>query len=209
MNKIFKVILWVIFFFVSFYSLIQIDRWYVGTKVPVTLSDINYFLDMWESGYVNVEGKISEKGGDYYDDLNVIKVTCDYSSKQCIHSIGGLFKSKKDSEYQPLLNVKTEKYQITSWTKDVLIYKDLGLCYESIFTLVRNTKTLTGVKQYSKKNSTCQRDDEITYTITNGFDYVMNEQKRVQQTFINILSIILVFCISGYGIYRTLRPRKL
>jgi hypothetical protein len=209
MNKISKIILWIVFFFGSMYSLIQIDRWYVFTKVPVTLPNLHVFVDMWESGYVEVDGTISEKNGDYYDGLNVIKVTCDYQSRQCIHSVGGLFTSRSPSEFQPLLNLKTEKYRILNWDKDILIYKDTSLCSETIFTLVRNTKILSGVKKYSKKSSTCQREDEITYTIINGFEYGYKEKEKFQNVFLNILVSLLVFGISGYGIYRTIRPRKL
>ena len=208
MNKILKIILWVFFFFVSMYTLIQIERWYVFTKVPVTLPIPHVFVDLWESGYVEVDGTISEKNGDYYDRLNVIKVTCDYQSRQCIHSVGGLFTSRSPSEFQPLLNLKTEKYRILNWDKDILIYKDTSLCSETTFTLVRNTKILSGVKKYSQKNSTCQREDEITYTIINGFEYVFKEQEKVKNTYLNIMSLLLILGISGYGIYRTVRPRK-
>jgi hypothetical protein len=208
MNKISKIVLWISFFLVSMYSIIVVDRWYVFTKVPVSLPTLHVFVDMWESGYVGIDGTISEKNGDYYDNLNVIKVTCDYSSKECIHSVGGLFVSRSPNEFQPLLNIKTEKYRIVSWDKDILIYKDVGTCYETTFTLVRNTKTLSGIKKFSKKNSTCQREDEITYTIIDGFDYVMKEQRRVQNIFVNIVLFILILGISGFGIYRTFRPRK-
>ncbi len=207
MNKILKITLWVLFFFVSIYSLIVIDRWFVYSKVPVLLSSSSYFVDMWDEGFVNVDGKILENKGNYYDDLNVIKVTCQFSKKQCIHSIGGLFKSTQTSEFPPLLNVKTEQYLITNWTKDILIYQDFDVCSDTTFTLVRNTKTLTGVKKYLKKNSNCQREDEITYTIVSGFDYVMKEQKEVRNVFLNTLLFLIVSFITIFGIYKTVRKK--
>jgi hypothetical protein len=160
---------------------------------------------MWDDGYVIVDGKISESKGDYYDKFNVIKVSCDFSKKQCIHSIGGLLQS--NSEFSPLLYVKTEEYQITNWTKEILIYRDRGSCYDTTFTLVRNTKTLTGVKKFSKKLPTCQREDEITYTIDSGFDYVMKEQKEVRNVFLNTFLFLIVSFITIFGIYKTVRKK--
>lgn len=208
MNKTLKIILWVIFFFVSMYSLIQIDRWYVHSRVPVSLPIVNYFVTMWDEGYVKVTGTIRGKDDDYYDNLNVINVECDYSTKKCFHSVAGLLETKGGSEFQPYLNVRSETFQIVNWNKEFLIYKDIGSCYEVTFTLMRETKTLTGIRKYSKKNSTCQRDDEIKYSIIDGFEYYRSEEKRVQNVFLNILASLLILSISGYGIYRAIRPRK-
>jgi hypothetical protein len=207
MSKGIKVLLWVSFFVVSFYLLIVFDRLYINSKVPVSLPGTNYFLDMWEQGYVVVDGKISENKGDYYDKFNVIKVTCDFSKKNCTHSIGGLLGPIKNYEFPPLLYVRTEDYFVTNWSKEILIYKDKGSCYETTFTLVRNTKTLTGVRKYSKNLPTCQRDDEITYTIVNGFDFVMKEQKEVQNLFLNILLFLVISFVTILGIYKSLRGK--
>lgn len=205
MKKVTKVLLWVSFFIFSFYVLIVLDKLYVNSKVPVLLPNTNYFVDMWDQGYVIVDGKISESKGDYYDKFNVIKVSCDFSKKQCIHSIGGLLQS--GSGFSPLLYVRTEEYQITNWTKEILIYRDSGSCYDTTFTLVRNTKTLTGVKKFSKKLPTCQREEEITYTIVNGFDFVMKEQKEVQNLFLNILLFLVISFVTILGIYKSLRGK--
>ena len=205
MTKGLKVFLWISFFIITFYILIVFDKLYINSKVPVLLPNTSYFLDMWDDGYVIVDGKISESKGDYYDKFNVIKVSCDFSKKQCIHSIGGLLQS--NSEFSPLLYVKTEEYQITNWTKEILIYRDRGSCYDTTFTLVRNTKTLTGVKKFSKKLPTCQREDEITYTIVSGFDYVMKEQKEVRNVFLNTFLFLIVSFITIFGIYKTVRKK--
>ena len=165
MKKTLKIILWIVFFFVSMYSLIQVDRWYVYSRIPVSLPMVNYFVTMWDEGYVKVTGTIRGKDDDYYDDLNVINVECDYSTKKCSHSVGGLLKTKGSDGFQPYLNVRTETFQIVNWNKEFLIYKDVESCYEVTFTLMRETQTLTGIRKYSKKNSVCQRDDEIKYSI--------------------------------------------
>ena len=149
------------------------------------------------------------KDDDYYDNFNVINVECDYTSKKCTHSVGGLLDSKGSSEFQPYLNVRTETFQIVNWNKEFLIYKDIGSCYEVTFTLMRETETLTGIRKYSKKNPRCQRDDEIKYSIIDGFEYYRSESKKVQNVFLNILVSLLVFGISVYGIYRTLKPKKI
>ena len=73
---------------------------------------------------------------------------------------------------------------------------------------MRETKTLTGIRKYSKKNSTCQRDDEIKYSIIDGFEYYRSEEKRFQNVFLNILVSLFMLSSSGYGIYRAIRPRK-
>jgi hypothetical protein len=160
---------------------------------------------MWDEGYVIVDGKISENKGDYYDKFNVVKVSCDLSKKQCIHSIGGIFQVNKESEFPPLLNVKTEQYLITNWNKEILIYKDFGSCYETTFTLIRNTKTLTGVKKFSKKIPTCQREEEITYSIVNGFDFVLNEQSKVRNVFMNTILFILILLVTVIGVFKTVK----
>jgi hypothetical protein len=209
MKKTSKIILWIIFFLLSMYSFIQVDRWYVHSRVPVSLPMVSYFLTMWNEGYVKVTGTIRGKDDDYYDNFNVINVECDYTSKKCTHSVGGLLDSKGSSEFQPYLNVRTETFQIVNWNKEFLIYKDIGSCYEVTFTLMRETETLTGIRKYSKKNPRCHRDDEIKYSIIDGFEYYRSESKKVQNLFLNILFSLLVFGISVYGIYRTLKPKKI
>jgi hypothetical protein len=190
------------------YSLIQVDRWYVYSRVPISLPTLNYFVTMWDSGYVKVTGTIRGKDDDYYEDLNVINVDCDYSTKKCIHSVGGLFKYKGGDGFQPLLNVKTETFQIVNWNKEFLIYKDDASCYDVTFTLMRETKTLSGIRKYSKNNSGCQRSDEVKYSIIDGFEYVMSEEKKVQNVFLNILVSLLVLGVTGIGIYRTVKKKE-
>lgn len=206
MSKTIKIILWVSFFIISFYFLIVFDKFHINSKVPVLLPNTSYFLDMWDDGYVVVDGKISESKGDYYDRFNVIKVSCDFLKKQCIHSIGGLLQS--NSGFSPLLYVRTEEYPITNWTKEILIYRDRGSCYDTTFTLVRNTKTLTGIKKFSKKLPTCQREDEIIYSIVSGFDYVMKEQREVQNLFLNIFLFLVTLFVTILGIYKTVRKKS-
>lgn len=208
MKKVQLIVFWVVFFFASFYSLVKIDQWYVFTKVPVSLPMATYFLSMWDEGYISIDGTIRGKNDDLYDDLNTIKVECIFSEKQCNHYIAGLFNPKNSDGYQPLLNVKAQRYQVVTWNKEFLIYKEIGQCFVSTFTLMRDTKTLTGITKYSKNKNFCQRDDEVSFSIISGFDFVQSENRRVQNTLVNILAAIAVFSISAYGIFRAFRPRK-
>jgi hypothetical protein len=207
MKKIQLVIFWIAFFFLSSYALIQVDKLYVHSKVPVSLPMMDYFLTMWESGYTSVTGTIRGKDDDYYEDLNVIKAECTFSEKQCTHSVAGVFGMRQFSD-QPLLNVKLQTFRIVQWNKELLVYKDIGLCYETTFTLLRDTKSLTGITKYSKNNSTCRRNDEVTFTIINGFDYVQSQQKESRNVAVNVLLFLLVAGISLAGIYSALRPKS-
>lgn len=207
MKKIQLTIFWIAFFFASFYFLGQVDRWYVSSRVPVSLPQTNYFLDMWDDGGITITGTIRGKDDDYYDDFNVINVNCDFVEKRCTHTIAGLFRLGQ-SDYEPLLNGKTHVYQVINWNKEFLIYRQVGGCYVSTFTLMRNTKTLTGVTKYSKNMGSCRRDDEVSFSIINGFDFVQSEKEKFKGTFANFFVWMALFCISAYGIFRVLRLRK-
>lgn len=206
MKKIQLVIFWIVFFFSSFYALVQVDKLYIHSKVPVSLPMMDYFLTMWESGYTQVTGTIRGKDDDYYDDLNVIKAECTFSEKQCTHSVAGVFGAGMFGD-QPLLNAKLQTFKLIQWNKELLIYKDFGVCYETTFTLLRDTKSLTGITRYSKNNSTCRRDDEVTFTIIDGFDYAQSQIKESRNVALNVLLFILISGISLVGIYKAIKKK--
>lgn len=211
MKKILLTFIWLTFLTASIAMLIQVDRWYVYSKVPVSLPSASYYLDFWNDGFIYVDGTISQKNNDSkydefsknYDDLNSIKIECNYSKKQCIHSTAVISNIKG---YKPLLHVYTDEFNIVKWDKNTLIYEENSSCYKKVFTLFRETKNLTGIQKYSKTNNGCKRDDEITYSIINGFEHQWQKEREVQNTILNILIGILLFTFTGYKIYRVYKP---
>jgi hypothetical protein len=165
---------------------------YLADKKQSLLDDLYSDFEEYIRSNKKVTLVIEPKDDDYYDNFNVINVECDYTSKKCTHSVGGLLDSKGSSEFQPYLNVRTETFQIVNWNKEFLIYKDIGSCYEVTFTLMRETETLTGIRKYSKKNPRCHRDDEIKYSVIDGFEYYRSESKKVQNLFLNILVCLII-----------------
>ena len=68
------------------------------------------------------------------------------------------------------------EYEITSWTKDNIVFVNRNLCFDSIFNLDLNSKTLNGVEKFANNalnNNYCvkpdKNDSNVTYKLSDGF----------------------------------------
>ena len=207
MNKSIKIFLWIIFFIVSFVSLIYIENLRIQSKIPVNLFMDKYSFLFWEN-FVSVEGTLVEQNSNYYDKLNTVHVECRKSTKECIQSYGGLFEGGFSD--RPYLRVKTDVYPIHRWDKDILIYKDFSKCYETTFTITRETEKLTGVTNFLSNKSECkdEKNKKVTYELVDGFEYQMEMEKQIRSVFLNTFIFLILLGVTIFGIYKTVRKKS-
>lgn len=206
MSKSKKIILWVLFFLTSLMSLIYIDVFRINSKIPVNLFMDKYSFLFWDN-FVSVEGTLIENNNNYYDKLNTVHIECRKSTRECIQSYGGLFIGSGD---RPYLRVKTDTYPIERWDKDILIYKDISNCYESIFTITRDTEKLTGVRNVLTNKPDCknEKSSKVTYELVDGFEYQMTLEKQLRSVFLNTFIFVVLLGITIFGIYKTIKVKQ-
>lgn len=161
-----------------FVSIIASMITYVKLKVPVNLS---YSTTMYVgkdifSGYATAEGTWISKGDKdnegISNSLQTSRIVCRLQNKECIEARAEVQMLPNSSPY---LLAKDFRYDITSWTKDSIVFKDSsGICFEKVFTYDLNSKTIIGVEKFSNEApKNCQRPEEwkhqTTYQLVAGY----------------------------------------
>ena len=187
-------------------SVIYIDVFRINSKIPVNLFMDNYSFLFWDD-IVSVQGTLVENNNNYYDKLNTVHIECRKSTRECIQSYGGLFGGSGD---RPYLRVKTYTFPIVRWDKDILIYKDTSNCYESIFTITRDTEKLSGVRNVLTNKPDCknEKSSKVTYELVDGFEYQMTLEKQHRSVFLNTFIFVVLLGITIFGIYKTIKVKQ-
>ena len=150
---------------------------YQKLQVPVSLSYNTkmYVGKDYSAGYATAEGTWIIKGGankeQMINPLQTSRIVCRIQAKECIEARAEVMQVANSSSY---LLAKDFRYEITSWTKDSIVFKDSGICFDKFFTYDLNSKTIIGVEKFSAQASkTCRRPEdwkrETTYELVGGY----------------------------------------
>ena len=148
---------------------------YVDMKVPVSLgfkSSVSVLDD-----YVTAEGtwtssNLFENGSNIYLPQQTSKIVCNRDIKQCIESRAMI----STSGNTPSLITEVIQYDIASWGKFAIVYFKSNLCFDEIYTIDLNSKTVNGTEKYSPNvpnKSYCKPPDknykEVVYKLDDGY----------------------------------------
>jgi len=103
---------------------------------------------------------------------HVSKIVCKLEKKECVES-RAIISSNADAQY---LMSDLIEYDIQSWTKDAIVFSKYGICYEEVYTIELNSKTVNGVEKFVDNSPTkgyCKdpgpRHRFNTFILENGF----------------------------------------
>lgn len=119
-----------------------LSEMYVRSKVPVSLGFSSAFVDLWDKGYVSLEGTWTIEGAGHAYPLNASTIVCRAETKTCIDSMARI--SQLGST--PMLTVGEDSHEVTQWDKDTLIYQSGTECVDYFYSISRMTKQVTGVE---------------------------------------------------------------
>jgi hypothetical protein len=159
------------------FCIIVLMNVYTDSKVPAQLGYKTSFIETENT--VIVEGTFTS-ASDLPDSLkNTIlfpqqtsKIVCDKNEKKCFESKAMI----SHTGNSPYLLADLIEYEITSWTKDNIVFVQRNLCFDSIFNLDLNSKILSGVEKYANNTSNdtfCikpdKNDSNVTFKLSDGF----------------------------------------
>lgn len=177
---------------------------YVRSQVPVSLGFGSTFVDLWDDGYVVLEGTWKIEGGKHAYPLNSSKIVCRAQSKTCIDSIARIYIGNGLS----LLNVDEDMHEITRWDKETLIYQSGTKCVDYFYTVSRATKQVTGMRKLKtgiEKGFCGGLDEELKLQLSKGFDVSRQMQEDARPVAVNVAALLLIL---AYGVFRIRRVVK-
>jgi hypothetical protein len=158
-----------------FFFVVAAMNLYVTSKVPVSLG---YEASVTVTdGYVTAEGtwttnKLKDNSSTILFPQQTSKIVCRLEKRECIES-RAIVSTTGDSPY---LMSDLIEYDIKSWSKDSIVFVKSGICYDEIYTLDLNSKTVNGVEKFSNhaaSNSYCVKPSSshvnTTYRLDNGY----------------------------------------
>ena len=151
---------------------------YQKLQVPVSLSYNTkmYVGKDYSAGYATAEGTWIIKGDankeKMINPLQTSRIVCRIQAKECIEARAEVMHIAANSS--SYLLAKDFRYDVTSWTKDSIVFKDSGLCFDKFYTYDLNSKTIIGVEKFSAQApKTCKRPEdwkrETTYELVGGY----------------------------------------
>ena len=179
-------IIWTFSVAISFLiTVIFLTDYYVKSEVPVAMAGLSVSTDLWDKGYVSYEGTWVLEGEKIWAPLQTSTATCNLKDRVCIQSTASV------SDNTLLVNQDT--YEISNWDDHIIVYKDSALCMDSIYTINRDTKQVSGIRIPNEgKEKICSASNkELRSRLTNGFDVYWDMQKEVRPIFINYLALFL------------------
>lgn len=175
-KKGFAYFCYLISFLTILFSVIAAMIAYQKFSVPVGLSySTSMYVDS-AHGYATAEGtwiSHSDAGkNEMINPLQTSRIVCQIQYKECIEARAVVLMLHRGSPY---LKAEEFRYEITSWNKDSIVFKDSsGFCFDKVYTYDLNSKTIVGVEKFSNgafKN--CQRPEkwrrETTYQLVAGY----------------------------------------
>lgn len=174
---------------------ISVSEMYVRSQVPVSLYGHSIFVDLWDDGYVALEGTWVMENEKHAYPLNTSTIVCRVRTKECTDS-----SAKIHAGSTPLLKATEDVHEITSWNKDTLIYQTSALCVDYVYTVSRATKQVSGIrKAKSGANPSCSdQRPEIKLRLTNGWDTYWQMEKDARPVAVNVAGLILILGLGGF-----------
>lgn len=148
---------------------------YADSKVPASLGYETSVTIL--DGYVTAEGtwtsdKLIDKSSQILFPQQTSKIVCQLDKKQCVESRAMI----SHTANSPYLLTDLIEYEIKSWTKDSIVFVTGGICYDEIYTLDLNSKTVNGVEIFSNhaaNDTFCTKPNashiNTTFRLENGY----------------------------------------
>ena len=158
-------------FFVS----IVLMHLYADSKVPASLGYRTSVIVL--DGYVTAKGtwtndELFDKSSSILFPQQISKIVCRLEKRQCVESRAMISHTGGSAS----LMTDLIEYDIKSWTKDSIVFVTSGICYDEIYTLDLNSKTVNGVEKFSNhatNNKYCNQPEaghvNTTFRLANGY----------------------------------------
>ena len=174
---------------------------YVKHNAPVSPYGYHVFVDLWNTGYIGLQGTWIMENDKPAFPLQVSKITCSAREKSCIESRAEISGNT--------LIAHQDRYEITHWDERLLIYTDSAQCVDYIYTVIRETKQVSGVRK-SKKGMEKDCPDlnkEIKLRLTNGFDVYLQLQREATPRAAIVAAVIAILLWAGFQIRKILKSQ--
>lgn len=178
---------------------------YVRSRVPVSLPPSHIFVDLWDDGYVALDGTWVIEGSNHAYPLNTSKIVCRADTKTCIDSMARIYMGSV-----PLLNVDEDAHEITRWDKESLIYQSGTKCVDYVYSISRSTKQVTGVRKLKsnvEKGFCGDMQAELKLRLANGFEIYWELEKAARPVAVNVTVALLLLAYSLFRIRRIYREK--
>jgi len=165
-----------------FFIVLVFMNLYADSKVPAQFGYEKSITVL--DGYVTAEGtwtsdKFVDKSSKILFPQQTSKIVCQLDKKQCLES-----RAIISHTGNPYLMADLIEYDIKSWTKDSIIFVTSAICYDEIYTLDLNSKTINGVEKFANhaaNDTYCTKPIashvNTTFRLENGYD-VYTKLKR-------------------------------
>lgn len=190
-------------FVAAIWGFIAVSESYVRSRVPVSLSHSHAFVDLWDDGYVVLEGTWVIEGSSHAYPLNTSKIVCRAETKTCIDSMARIYMGSV-----PLLSVDEDAHEITRWDKETLIYQSGTKCVDYVYSISRSTKQVTGVRKMKtnvEKGFCGGMEAELKLRLANGFEVYWELEKAARPVAVNVTVALLLL---AYCLFRIRRIYK-
>lgn len=205
-SKSIRVVLWLSFFIGTLFASGKVVDLMSAHRVPATLGNLFVFTDLWDKGYFNATGTWNSSGEKRVDRLNAVEIICSLPRKICSVSLASL---NQYDDSKPYLSTSLDIFDVERWDSHVINFREEKQCAETVFSVNRETKTVSALRKYHTTVSGCSPSNvkEINYSLVSGFDVYMKLKKEDDggfALFIFIATIALL--VSGFGVYRVFKP---
>jgi hypothetical protein len=140
---------------------------YADDKVPTYLGYKSRIMQY--GGSVSIEGTWTNK--DLLDSntrivspLQTSKIVCNREKLSCIESRAMIIVGNG----KPSMSAEIFEYEVLSWTKNTIIYSEPNMCYETIFSVDLNSKSVVGVERFANNapnKEYCKEDKSFKYGV--------------------------------------------
>lgn len=167
-KKAFAYFCYVFFGFNVLFLILFLLNIYVDYQIPVHMGTAHVISTQ---DYVTAQGTwISNKSIDETSPYSTSKIVCTPYKKQCLES-----KASVSTKFITLLSAEIIEYDIVSWTKDTLIFKQSDFCYDHIYTIDLNAQVVNGVEKFTTDSPApkyCKPPEKyaqpVTYILEDG-----------------------------------------
>lgn len=176
---------------------------YVKHQVPVLVSRLQVFVDLWDKGYVALEGTWVMDGEEQAFPLNQSKIVCRAESQTCEEAIARISNYGIDAR----LEADLERYEITSWDGNTLIYRTGAKCVDYVYTVSRDTKQVSGIRtiKHGLESECSDLTKEIKLRLADGIDVWNQMQRDTEPVAVEVTAFLLILFWGAVRIRRIVK----
>lgn len=186
----------------GFVIVLFLSEGYVKQQVPAGPYGLHVFVDLWNKGYVGLEGTWVIENEKSAFPLQISSITCRAEEKKCTESRAQVSGST--------LMVSQDSYEITQWNEHILIYTTtFAKCVDYVYTVSRDTKQVSGLRKLKvgMEKECPDTSKELRLRLTNGFDVYLEMQKESRPVAASVAVLIGILLWAGFHIRKIIKTQ--